>query len=128
MRQTIEDFCSQILELDRGIRFAGIANKDGQLVGHAYRKGLLPLLTEKETEISVLQSVIRSSTRRSLEKKLGRTLFSYTRYEKVKRATIPLKSVSGQQQILMVSFDLDVVDPEPIIMDEILPLLDGLVL
>jgi hypothetical protein len=127
LRRAIEDFCSQILKLDRGIRFAGIANEDGQMVGHAYRNGLLPLLTEKETEISVLQSVIRSSTRRSLEKKLGRILFSYTRYEKVKRATIPLKNDIGQLQVLMVSFDLNV-DPEPIIMEEILPLLDGLVI
>jgi hypothetical protein len=123
----VEAFCGQVLELNGGIRFAGIANKDGQVVGHAYCSGILPLLTRKETEISVLQSVIRSATRETLEKKLGQTLFSHTRYEKVKRATIPIKSQTGGLRILMVSFDLNV-EVEPIIMNEIIPLLDELIL
>lgn len=97
------------------------------MVGQAYRSGILPLLTKKETEISVLQSVIRSTTRETLEKKLGQTLFSYTRYEKVKRATMPIRSQTGGLRILMVSFDLDV-EVEPIIMNEIMPLLDALIL
>lgn len=124
----MDSFCERILELNSGIRFAGIANKDGQMVGHAYRSGTLPLLTEKETEISVLQSVIRNATRKMLEKKLGKTLFSYTRYEKVKRATIPIRNnESDGLHVFMVSFD-PASDPEPIIMDQIIPLLHELVL
>lgn len=123
MQRTVDVFCSQLLELNKGIRFAGIANKKAQMVGHAYRTGLRPLLTPKETETSVLQSVIRNGTRTTFEKKLGKTLFSYTVYEKVKRVTIPMKSNSDQLFLLMVSFDPDV-NAEPIIRDEILPLLD----
>ena len=119
-----------MLQLDRGIRFAGIANKDGKMIAHAYRQGLLPLLTSIETEMSVLQSVIRAAMRKDLERKMGRTFFSYTRYEKVKRVTIPLySSTSGNNDIwiFMVSFDINV-DPEPLVMGKIIPMLDELVL
>jgi hypothetical protein len=113
------------LELNNGIRFAGIADKKAQLVGHAYRNGLRPLLTPKETEISVLQSVIRNGTRTTFEKKLGKTVFSYMVYEKVKRVTIPMKSGSDHLFILVVSFDPDV-HAEPIVVHEIMPLLNEL--
>ena len=79
MQGTVDAFCSQMLRLDRGIRFAGIANKDGKMTAHTYREGLLPLLTSNETDMSVLQSVIRTAMRKDLERKMGRTFFSYTR-------------------------------------------------
>jgi hypothetical protein len=66
-----------MLGLDRGIRFVGVADTEGRLVGHAYRKGIVPLLTPKETEVSVLQSFIRMSTRTTLEQKLGGTVRLY---------------------------------------------------
>lgn len=113
--------------MNKGIRFAGIANNEGKLTGYAYRPWLIPLLTPKESEISVLQSLIRAGTRRGMEKKLGKALFSYTSYEKVKRVTIDLKTPSGGIYIFMISFDTDV-DPEPIILSKILPLLQELVL
>jgi hypothetical protein len=119
-----------MLRLDKSIRFAGIANKDGKMIAHAYREGLQPLLTSIETEMSVRQSVIRTAMRKDLERKMGRTFFSYTRYEKVKRVTIPIhssKSNNNNIWIFMASFDVNV-DPEPLVMDKIIPLLDELVL
>ena len=41
--------CEQILELDNTIRFVGIANLEGKLIAHEYRKGLRSLLTEEES-------------------------------------------------------------------------------
>lgn len=41
----------------------------GKLVAEAYRKGLVPLLTKKETELSALQSIVRMTTREALEEK-----------------------------------------------------------
>ncbi len=127
MQLTLNDFCSSILGIDRGIRFAGVADMEGKLIGHAYRKGIVPLLTPKETEVSVLQSFIRMSTRGTLEQKLGGTVYSFTMYGKVKRATIPVRSSSRTTHIFMVSFDVDV-DHEPIILHKILPELEKLAL
>lgn len=127
MQLTINDFCSSMLRLDRGIRFVGVADREGQLIGHAYRKGIVPLLTPKETEISVLQSFIRMGTRATLEQKLGDTVYSFTMYKKVKRVTIPLRNSSKITHIFMVSFDVEV-NHEPIVLNGILPELENLVL
>lgn len=127
MQLTVNDFCTNILRLDRGIRFVGVANREGKLIAHAYRKGIVPLLTPRETEVSVLQSFIRMGTRATLEQKIGDTVYSFTMYKKVKRVTIPLRDSSRITHIFMVSFDLDV-DHEPIIIRKMIPELDNLVL
>jgi hypothetical protein len=127
MQLTISDFCSSILTLNKGIRFAGIANREGQLIAYAYRKGIVPLLTPRETEISVLQSFIRMGTRTTLEQKLGDTVYAFTMYKKVKRVTIPIRNSSQVTHIFMVSFDVEV-EHEPIILNKIIPELEKLTL
>lgn len=49
----LEEFCSQVLSLHKGIRFAGLADGKGELVSHAYRKGLEPLLSGEDTKLSI---------------------------------------------------------------------------
>lgn len=56
------ELCSEILELDKAIRFAGIATRFGKVVASIYRGGLDPLLTRQESELSVTQSIIRMGT------------------------------------------------------------------
>jgi hypothetical protein len=114
------ELCRQILSLDGSVRFAGFANMQGKLVAAEYRKGTTPLLTKEESELSVTQSILRMGTRSTLEAKLGRTIFAFAMYEKVKRATIPVRDAG--KHILMVSFDVDC-DHERIILQKILPLL-----
>ena len=67
--ENTNDLCKQILQLDRSIRFAGIANMKGKLVAEAYREGLVPLLTKQETELSALQAIVKMTTRQTLEEK-----------------------------------------------------------
>jgi hypothetical protein len=118
-----EEFCKQILRSDNSIRFAGIANMKGKLVAEAYREGLVPLLTKQETELSALQAIVKMATRESLEeKKLGKTIYASALYEKIKRATIPLRGGEMMSDyILLVSFDLEA-EHESVILNKILPL------
>jgi hypothetical protein len=60
------------------------------------------------------------STRRLMEPKLGKTLYSIAFYEKVKRAVIPIGK--DGDFILVVSFDNEA-DPDPIIRNKIMPLI-----
>lgn len=94
MPGTVDDFCQRILEIDEGIRFAGIASGNGRLIGFAYRRGLKPLLTKEESEVSVLQSLVRMNMHAAFEPELGRTVYAYVLYGKVKRATIPIRVVN----------------------------------
>ncbi len=117
------ELCSQILEIDKSIRFAGFANKMGTIMAARHRADLQhdsleelisikkereqPLLTEDELELSAIESVLRMVTRKDMLSKLGKPLYSFTLYEKVKRATILLENSnnSDRPHILMVSFD-----------------------
>lgn len=119
--------CLGILDLDNAIRFAGIASIDnGTILAAEYRLGVKPLLTIKESELSIMQSLIRMSTRKTLEQKLGKTVYATAFYEKVKRATIVMYNEGEKlDALLMVSFEKDS-DHEAIITKKILPFLGNI--
>jgi hypothetical protein len=114
----VHNLCKKIIELDSSIRFAGIPNKFGKQIVVEYRQGLVPLLTESESELYAIESVMRMNTRKDYESKLGRPIYSFTLYEKIKRTTISLDN--KDYPILMVSFDIEV-DHESIILNKIIP-------
>ena len=115
--QVPKDLCKQILEFDKTIRFAGIADKFGKIVMAGYRKGSVPLLSKEESVLSFMQTSIRMGTRKTMQAKLGKIVYAFALYEKVKRVTIPLSNYS----VLMSSFDIEA-DHESIISKKILPL------
>ena len=117
MGEQERNLCKQILQLDKTIRFLGIASIEGKLIAQEYREGVQSFLTKEESELSVLQSIIRTGTRKVLEEKVGKTIYAFALYEKVKRASMPL----GDSNILMVSFDIEA-NHEDIILNKILPL------
>ena len=110
---------TSIIALDKSIRFCGVVDRLGHIIAYKYREGLTPLMTYEETVKNALFSVIRHSTRQSWESKMGRTLYSITRYEHLTRASIPTE----YSHLLLVSFDADVNAVDRLIQDKILPLL-----
>jgi hypothetical protein len=72
-------------------------------------------------EMYAMQSVLRMNTRKDFELKLGKPLYSFTLYQKVKRVTIDLES--KEYPILMASFDVEA-DHDNIIINKILPLIN----
>ena len=119
-KEDLSNICNQILESDSSIRFVGIPNKMGKQIISRYRNGLVPLVTENEIEMFAIESVLRMNTRKDFELKLGKPIYSFTLYEKVKRVTITLES--KEYPIIMLSFDIQS-DHEYIILDKILPII-----
>ena len=117
MPESMQAVCEKIVSLDRAVRFAGMAD-GGRVVASKYREGLVPLLTEKESELSVVQSTIRMMLRKPLEEKLGGMVYAFARYGNVKRATIPLRD----SWTLLISFDVES-EHDSVIMTRIIPLL-----
>jgi hypothetical protein len=115
-----KQICSQVLELDISIRFAGIANNMGTLIAYRLRKGLVPLLDEGELQNSIMKTVLRMKTREDYESKLGDVIYTFALYKRVKRASIPLDH--PDLAVLTISFDM-AADQDSIIMDKILPVL-----
>ena len=122
----LKGLCGQILLLDRSVRFAGIANKMGKVVAHQFRKDVTPILAFDELEGSAIKSVLRMKTREDYEAKLGKAVYTFTLYEKVKRASIPLHN--DNYVLLIVSFEKNA-EHEKIILSGILPLVqkEGLI-
>jgi hypothetical protein len=131
----LHDICSQILEFDISIRFAGFANNMGTVIAAQHREALMSvekareqsLLTKDELELSAVESVLRMVTRKDMMPKLGKPIYSFTLYEKVRRATILLENSNNSDcpPILMVSFDNNNeagTYQESIILNGILPL------
>ena len=114
----VHNMCKQIIELDSAIRFVGIPNKFGKQIVVEYRKGLTPLLTDTESELYAVESVMRMNNRKDYESKLGKPIYSFTLYEKIKRTTISLDN--KDYPVLMVSFDIEA-DHESIILNKIIP-------
>jgi hypothetical protein len=119
--QRLDSLCSKIIESDKAIRFVGISNKMGNQIISRYRSGLIPLLTPSEIEMYAMQTVLRMNTRKDYELKLGKPIYSFTLYEKVKRVTITLEN--EEYPILMASFDIEA-DHNNIIVNKILPLIN----
>ena len=121
--QRLDGLCSRIIESDKTIRFVGIVNKMGNPLISRYRSGLTPLLTPSEIEMYAMQTVLRMNTRKDYELKLGKPIYSFTLYEKIKRVSITLEN--KEYPILMASFDLEA-DHDNIIVNKILPLINEL--
>src|SRR5919106_690106 len=117
----LHGLCTRILESDRSIRFVGIPNKMGNQIISRYRARVVPLLTPSEMETLAIESVLRMNTRKNFELKLGRPIYSFTLYQKIKRVTISLEN--KEYPILMASFDVEA-DHDNIIVNKILPLIN----
>ena len=116
----LDSLCSRILESDKTIRFVGISNKMGNQIISRYRSGLVPLLTPKEIEMYAMQSVLRMNTRKDYESKLGKPIYSFTLYQKIKMVTVTLEN--REYPILLASFDIEA-DHENVIVNKILPMI-----
>jgi hypothetical protein len=70
--------------------------------------GLIPLMNEKETSQYSIQAVLRAATREEFESKIGRLEYSLGKYERLIRATIPIRiNINGESRFyLLLSFDL----------------------
>ncbi len=116
----LDEVCDNILAVDGSIRVAGIADKMGRVISYRVRKDVTQLLTLEEVKGSVIKSVLRMKTREDYESKLGRVIYTFTLYEKVKRASIPIQN--DEYVLLIVSFERNA-DHERIILSGILPLI-----
>jgi hypothetical protein len=115
-----KEICNQVLQLDKSIRFAGIANNMGTLIAYKLRKGLVPLLNEEDLQNNIMKTVLRMKIREDYESKLGDVIYTFALYKRVKRASIPLDH--PDLAVLTVSFDM-AANQDNIIMDKILPVL-----
>ena len=99
-----DKFCKDVLDIDRGIRFTALGNRNGELIGSSMRQDVQSLLDPQEVKMSIYHAYLRNETRKNLAHRIGKEKYSMTEYEKIKRITVPMT----KDQLLLVSTEIDV--------------------
>ena len=68
-----------------------------------------------------IQSVLGMTTRKDFESKLGKPIYSFTLYQKLKRVTVTLEN--KEYPILLASFDIEA-DHDNIVVNKLLPMIN----
>ncbi len=117
-----QSFCTEVLNRHYFIRSAAIADHLGHLMATACRPGLVQLLTNEESSRAAAQAAIRAATRNKFNSKIGQLQFSLSRYEKLVRATVPIKNGEKTKFLLLLTFDVEA-EADSIILKRIVPCL-----
>ena len=115
----IYTFCEELLNLDNSLRWIGISNKYGVLINVEEREGLIPLMSEEESEEYAASAVSRYRTRVKFQTKIGKLNYAVGRYENVTRITIPISS----DYFLLLTIDKEK-NYDDIILEKIFPFID----
>ena len=120
--------CLDLLSLDPSIIFAWIVTVDGKIIAAEYRPDIV--LSIEESELAIMQALIRMNTRRTMEHKTGRPIFSITEYEQEIRSTVLVhdsaKLSIGNEFLIIVSLDKQTTDPYVIVKNKVLKFIGAL--
>jgi hypothetical protein len=112
-------FGEQLPDLQKSLRWVGIANRYGVLLSVEERDNLKPFMTEEENEEYAANAVKRYTTRIKFQTKIGKLNYAFGRYEKISRVTIPI----NQYYYLLLTFDPEEKNYDDLIMNKIVPLI-----
>jgi hypothetical protein len=115
-------FVKKLVNLNKSIRWAGIANQLGIIIKETYREGLRPLLTSEDNLEYAANTIARHKERMKYEPKIGKLEYTLVKYEKVNRIMIPL---NNNNNYLLFSLDVQEVDYDNIIKENIIPFIEG---
>lgn len=93
-----EKFYEKIMNIDSSIQYVIILSKNGEIVHGGYRKDTIPILTEDELKMVHFYAVQRWDTRKNIEHRIGKTMYSMAEYDKMKRMSFPI----NDRYLLMV--------------------------
>jgi hypothetical protein len=114
----LNSFCEEVLARNKAINWAGIINQNGIILAQKSRPGNPVFLNEEENEEYAASVISRQKTRNKFESKIGKLVYAYGQYESLQRATIPI----NKDFYLLVTLNMEENDPNSIIMNQLIPL------
>lgn len=97
----LDELCQNVLKINEDVRFAGVLDKNGQLVFGGYKDGLSSHLQSDESKMSFHYASKAWESRKNLSHRVGKEKFAIVEFEKVKLISVP---VDGNN-ILLVSVE-----------------------
>ena len=101
--QIAQKTCQEILDFDSKIRFVGISQSNGKCLAGAFNTNVEYLVDKEEYKMSLHYAHQRWETRKTLAHKIGKPLYAFAEYEKIKQIGIPLNN----SDLLLLSLDTD---------------------
>lgn len=98
-----QKFCSQILESNPKIRFATVYDQWAVKAGGGMREGVKSVLSDHAENELVNLSILDWQSRKEMAKFLGKTIYTLSDYENIKRFSFYL----GDDFLLLVSTEKD---------------------
>ena len=99
--QIAQKTCQEILEFDKSIRFVGISKNNGKFLAGAFNSNVEYLVDKEEYKMSLHYAHQRWDTRKTLAHKIGKPLYAFAEYEKIKQIGFPLNNTD----LLLLSLD-----------------------
>lgn len=96
-----DTLCQDVMKIDSDVRFAGVLDKNGQLISGGYKDGLSSHLLTDESKMSFHYASKAWENRKNLSHRVGKEKFSIVEFEKVKQISVPVDA----QNILLVSVE-----------------------
>ncbi|MBM3904337.1 MAG: hypothetical protein FJ357_04310 [Thaumarchaeota archaeon] len=94
----LDELCQNVLKINEDVRFAGILDKNGQLVSGRYKDGLASHLQSNESKMSFHYASKALESRKNLSHRVGKEKFAIVEFEKVKLISVP---VDGNNLLLV---------------------------
>src|SRR6476660_8047754 len=120
--ELLSTFVKKVVNLNKSIRWAGMANQLGMIIKETYREDLRPLLTNEENLEYAANTIARHKERIKYEPKIGKLEYTLVKYERVNRIMIPL---NNNNNYLLFSLDVEQIDYDNIIKKNIIPFVEG---
>ena len=85
-----EKLLGMIMDFDDSVRFAAVADENGEMLWNSQRTGLKRIIPLSETKQTILRALHSWKENAGVKKNIGSGLYSIASYEKIKRITVPL--------------------------------------
>jgi len=99
-----DTICKAVMDLDPRIRFVGVINERGKLLGGGLREGLKSLEEQKDDEMLFTEVALRARMRKEFDSQLGKVKFAMSVREKVVIMSFPI----SEREILYVSASTEI--------------------
>jgi hypothetical protein len=113
-------FTREVLDLDKSIRWVGVANKYGVLLNTEHREGLHAIMTDEENEEYARLTVTRHKTRVKFEPKTGSLIYALGKYEMLNRVTLHIDN----DYFLLITLDVEEKNFDTIVTEKVIPLVN----
>ena len=100
---TFDTILESIMHTDKHIRYATIADMQGNEIKTRVREGVEPFLTPQETKETLQYAANAWKIRKSFESKIGKGQYVLAVYDKLRRLTLPL----ADKYLLMITWGTD---------------------